>query len=137
MTKSKPDTILDAGPTVDIQGTTYTIRRLGFQDVFKVARILGRGVAVLGDQGSELTPGQILQVIIASMTTNEQEVIDLLASLIGETRESITDPERFPMDSMVDIIKVLAEHQDLRAFLAKVQAMTETLPEMQTAMKTG
>jgi hypothetical protein len=35
------------------------------------------------------------------------------------------------MDAIVDVASALAEHQDLRAFLAKVQALMTRLPEMQ------
>jgi hypothetical protein len=131
------DPILDEGPIVSIAGTDYRIRRLGFQDVFKVARILGRGIAVLGDQGSNLTPGQAIQVIMASMTANEDEVLDLLASILGVNRKDFADTARFPMEAIVDVAEALANHQDLRAFLAKVQALMERLPEMQNQTQTA
>jgi hypothetical protein len=40
------------------------------------------------------------------------------------------------MDALVDVAAALAEHQDLRAFLAKVQALMERLPEMQQQTET-
>jgi hypothetical protein len=134
--KHTPDPILDKGPTVTINGTEYTIRRLGFGDVFKVARILGNGIAVLGDQGANLTAGQILQVLLSSMTKNETEVLELLASVLNVTKAEIVNPDLFPMESIVDVLQALGEHQDLRAFLAKVQALTERLPEMQNLTQT-
>lgn len=133
----KLDPILDEGPTVNIAGTEYQIRRLGFQDVFKVARILGRGIAVLGDQGSNLSPGQAIQIVMASMTANEDEVLDLLASILGVSRKDFNDADRFPMEAIVDVAEALAQHQDLRAFLAKVQALIERLPEMQNQTQTA
>jgi hypothetical protein len=129
------DPILDEGPIVTIAGVDYTIRRLGFRDVFKVARVLGRGIAILGDQATQLTPGQAIQVIVASMSSNEAEVLDLAASILGVSRAELDDSARFPMDSIVDVAAALAEHQDLRAFLAKVQGLMERLPEMQAATK--
>jgi hypothetical protein len=128
----KLDPILDEGPIVTIAGVDYRIRRLGFRDVFKVSRVLGRGLAILGDQASSLTPGQAIQVIVASMSQNENEVLDLAASILGVTRSDLEDTDRFPMDAIVDVASALAEHQDLRAFLAKVQALMTRLPEMQT-----
>jgi hypothetical protein len=127
----KLDPILDEGPIVTIAGVDYRIRRLGFRDVFKVSRVLGRGLAILGDQASSLTPGQAIQVIVASMSQNENEVLDLAASILGVTRSDLEDTDRFPMDAIVDVASALAEHQDLRAFLAKVQALMTRLPEMQ------
>ena len=127
------EAIINEGITIDIAGETYTMRRLGLRDVFKVVRILGSGVGMLSDIGDTPTPGQTLQVLIASMTANEEEVLSLVADLIGVTREDLNDPERFPMESVVDIFKTLSDHQDLRAFLSKVAGMMESLPEMQTA----
>ncbi len=127
------EAIINEGIKIDIAGETYTMRRLGLRDVFKVVRILGSGVGMLSDIGDTPTPGQTLQVLIASMTANEEEVLSLVADLIGVTREDLNDPERFPMESVVDIFKTLSDHQDLRAFLSKVAGMMESLPEMQTA----
>jgi len=127
------DTILSEPTTVTIAGETYELRRLGLQDVFKVARILGNGVAVLGDTSGTYSPAQAVQVLVASMTRNEDEVLNLVADLLKVDRKTLADPEKFPMDSMIDIFTALSEHQDLKAFLARIAALTERLPEMQTA----
>lgn len=127
-----PDPILSDDTTVVIAGETYTVRRLGLRDVFKVARILGRGVALLGDNATNLTPGQTMQVLISSLTANEDETLDLIADVLSVKRAEIDDAARFPMESIIDVLQALAEHQDLKAFLARVQRLTETLPEMQT-----
>ena len=127
------DTILSEPTTVTIAGTEYTLRRLGLQDVFKVARILGNGVAVLGDTSGTYSPVQAVQVLVASMTRNEDEVLNLVADLLKVDRKTLANPEKFPMDSMIDIFTALSEHQDLKAFLARIAALTERLPEMQTA----
>lgn len=127
--KDKPDPILSEAPTVEIAGETYELRRLGLRDVFKVARVLGNGIAVLGDE--RYGPGQVLQVLIASMAQNEEEVLTLVADVLGLKRKDLDDPERFPMESIVTVFEALSEHQDIRAFLAKVEAMMKRLPEMQ------
>jgi len=127
------DTILSEPATVTIAGETYELRRLGLQDVFKVARILGNGVAVLGDTSGTYSPAQAVQVLVASMTRNEDEVLNLVADLLKVDRKTLADPNKFPMDSMIDIFTALSEHQDLKAFLARIGSMAERLPEMQTA----
>lgn len=127
--KDKPDPILDDAPTVEIAGETYTVQRLGFRHVFRVARIIGNGVAVLGDE--RYGPAQILQVLVASMTQNEDEVLSLIADLIGVERKELDDPERFPMPSFVDVLEVISESGDLRAFLANIEKLIAKLPEMQ------
>lgn len=133
--KDKPDPILEEAAKVEIAGETYTIRRLGLRDVFRVARILGNGVAVLGDAGS-YTPGQIIQVLVASMTRSEEEVLSLIADLLGVKRGDLDDTQRFPMDSIVDVFEALSRSQDLQAFLARLEGMMGSLPEMQQAAKT-
>jgi len=131
--KQEQDPVLSEGFTIDINNETYTMRRLGLRDVFRVARILGNGVAVLGDGGSTYSSGQVVQVLVASMTRNETEVLDLLADLLNIDRATLDDPNKFPMESMIDVFEGLSEHQDLKAFLARIAALTERLPEMQTA----
>lgn len=130
--KSKADPILDQGQAIEIAGTTYTVRRLGLRDVFKVARILGNGIAVLGDAAS-YTPGQVLQILVASLSRAENEVMALIADVLNVDRKALDDPELFPMDSIIDILKALAEGQDIAAFLTKIEALMEANPEMKTA----
>ena len=129
----KQDPILSTGTTVEIAGNTYTLRRLGLQDVFKVARILGNGVAMLGEAGDKYSSVQIAQILIASMTRNETEVLDLIADLLSVERKLLNDPSLFPMDSMIDILDALSKHQDLASFLARLTALMETVPSMKTA----
>lgn len=127
------EAITSEGIQIEIAGEQYTMRRLGMRDVFRVVRILGNGVAALGASNEPPTAGQVLQVLVHSMTVNENEVLDLIADLLSVDRAELNNPDKFPMESIVDIFKTLSEHQDLKAFLAKVASLTETLPEMQTA----
>ena len=127
--KPEVDPILYEAPTVEIGENEYAVRRLDTRDVFKVARILGRGVSMLADPNSLQHPSQVLQVLIASMTVNEDEVQKLLASLIGVP---LKEWESFPPTAVIDVLEVLSKHQDLQDFLARVQRLTEMLPEMQT-----
>jgi hypothetical protein len=126
------DPILSTGTTVDIAGKTYTLRRLGLQDVFRVARILGNGVAVIGNANDKYNSVQIAQILIASMTRNEAEVLDLIADLLNVERKLLNDPNVFPMDSMLDIFDALSKHQDLANFLARLTALMGTAPSMTT-----
>ena len=139
-TKPKPepkpeheDTILSSPTTIEIEGHTYTLRRLGLRDVFRVSRILGRGVGILGDLGPSITPGQAAQVIVASMSVNEEEVMELLASVLDLKVRDLEDTSRFPMPSILTIVKALVEGQDMKEFFDRLSAMMEEFPEMQTA----
>ena len=129
--KTTIDPVMDAAPTVLIAGRTYELRRLGLSDVFRVSRILGRGASMLADAG-QFTVGQIVQVLIGSVTANEDEVLDLIADVLQVERAEVNDPNRFPMPCVIDIFEALARHQDLAGFLVRVQALTERLPETTT-----
>ncbi|MDR9391959.1 MAG: hypothetical protein RI554_08010 [Trueperaceae bacterium] len=131
--KQEQDPVLSENFVITVAGTEYEMRRLGLRDVFRVARILGNGVAVLGDGTNQYTPGQVVQVLIASMTRNETEVLALLADLLDVKIDDLQDPNKFPMESIIDVFEGLSEHQDLKSFLARIAALTERLPEMQTA----
>ena len=122
------DPLLYEPPTVTIDGETYALRKLGTRDVYALARILGRGVGVLANPDG-IHPAQVLQVLIASMTVNEDEVQKLLASLISVP---LKEWELMPPTAVIDVLEALAAHQNLQDFFAKLQRLTETLPEMQT-----
>lgn len=132
MSQAKADPILDEAPTLTIAGVEYPLRRLGLRDVFRVARILGSGISVIGDAGN-YSPGQLLQVLVASMTRAEDDVLELIADLIGVKRKDLDDTARFPMDSIITVLQGMAEHMDLKAFLARVQTLMENNQEMQIA----
>ena len=136
MPKKKTETIKDdpaliEPQAIDVAGETYTVKRLGFKHVFRVGRILRNGMHVLGDE--RFTPGQMLQVLIACMTEAEDEVMHLIADLLGVNRKALDDPERFPMASFPELISVIAENQDLQDFLAGVEKALEKMPAAKTA----
>lgn len=122
------DPILDEPPVITIAGEAYVLKRLGMKHAFRVARVLGRGVALLADGAKDVSPGQVMQVLLASFTANEEEVLALIADVLNVKRSDLDDAERFPMDAIVDVLEGLAKHQDLRAFLSRVQAAAEHLP---------
>lgn len=121
------DPVLIEPTTLTIAGNEYTLRRLGLRDVFKVSRILGRGIAALAENGIT-NPGQVLQVLVASMNQNEDEFLKLIADLLNVKRTDLDDPDLFPMESFIDIVAAIAASQDLRGFFSKVQALTGSLP---------
>jgi hypothetical protein len=130
MPKTTPtphDPILHEPTTLIIAGNEYTLRRLGLRDVFKVSRILGRGIAALGER-NEQSPTQVLEILIASLNESEDDVLKLISDLLNVPRKTLDDPALFPIDSFIDIITAIAANQDLRSFFVKVQALTSGLP---------
>lgn len=130
------DPILDPGPIVEINGESYPVRRLGIRDTFRVARIVGAGVLAMNKplNTDDLQKEEvIMELLAAGMVRAEGEVIGLLADVIGVKADELTDPERFPMGSEIDIIQALANSQDLKAFFTKLGKLIKQLPEAQTA----
>lgn len=124
--------IVGVKPTVEIEGKTYTMRRLGMQDTFRLARILGVGFSRLTgiaavDKLDVETAGLAM---MAAMPYAENEILGLFASLIGVTLEDIKNPELFPFGSELDIMEGLAEHQDLKAFFTRLERLMDKIPAL-------
>lgn len=130
-TETKPDPVLTEAATVEIAGETYTVQRLSFRHAFKVGRILGNAVGVVGD--TRYSALEVAQVFVASLVRAEDDVMALLADLLDVDRKDLDDPERFPMASLVDVAEAISQNQDLRDFLDKLGKLMEKMPEMQTA----
>lgn len=110
-----------AKATVTINEETYTMRRLGIEDAWTIADIMGAGVAAVGGQVDE---SQTMQVLVASMSKKKDAVMDLIADVLSVNRETLADPERFPISSIITILQALAEHPDLKEFLEDVGKLT-------------
>lgn len=121
-------------PVVVVDGREYRMRRLGLQDTFRLARILSAGAARLGAELSklDLTAETAVLLLIAGVPYAERETMELLADLLGVPVMELADPERFPMDAIVDIASALAEHQDLRAFFDKFAKLVQATPSLRT-----
>ena len=115
-------------PTVVIKGKEYKLRRLGITDIFKLGRILAVGAAGMGKEIGklELNPGVLAGLLIVSFPYAENQCLEFLASIIGVKAEDLKNPELFPVDSILDILKVLAEHEDVKAFFTKLGALLKT-----------
>ena len=128
--------IVGTKPTVEIEGKTYTVRRLGIPDMFTVIRILGVGVKQLGTMGGlqSLDSASVALALVAAIPYAEDEILDLLADLIGVEGADIRNPDLFPLGSEIAIIEALAQHQDLRAFFTRLQGLMKANPALQKVM---
>ena len=108
--------------TITIKGKKYKVRRLGVSDIFKLGRILAVGAAGMGKEIGklELNPGVLAGLLLVSFPYAEDQCLEFLASIIGVKIEDLKDPKTFPVDSILDILKVLAEHEDIKAFFTKL-----------------
>lgn len=129
------EVILDqSGPTVEIAGKSYPLRRLNVRDTFACARIAATGAARMGqslDQAS-LDGDTLTFAMVSGIVYAEDEALRLMASVIGVSAKDLENPDRFPMDTPVVIGKALAEHQDLKAFFTSLGTLFQQLPETQT-----
>lgn len=127
--------ILDNGPQIEINGDTYTVRRLGVKDTFTLARILAAGALAVGQERlieTGGTPDQLAQVLLAGVVAVENIAIDFLASVINVKRRDFENPELFPMGAEIQIIEALVTHVDVKSFFAHAQALATKLPETLT-----
>jgi len=109
-------------PIVTIKNKEYKLRRLNVSDIFKLGRILGVGAAGMGKEigKMELNPGVLAGLLLVSFPYAEKQCLDFIASIIDAKVEDLKDPEIFPVDSILDILKVLVEHEDVKAFFGKL-----------------
>lgn len=126
--------IVGEKPTVEIEGKTYTIRRLGIPDTFRIIRILGIGVQQLGNMAGGLNERAMVLAIVAAIPYAEDEIMDLLADLVGVDGADVRNPEIFPLGSEIAIIEALSKHQDLKAFFTRLRSLAESNPAIQQAM---
>ena len=123
-------------PTVEIEGRTYKLRRLGISDTFAIARILGIGVKQLGNLGiGSLNEQAAVLAIIAAIPYAEDEILDLLADIVGVDGSDIRNPDLFPLGSEIAIIEALSKHQDLQAFFTRLQGLLKSNPALQKAVE--
>lgn len=129
--------IVGVKPTVEIEGKTYTIRRLGIPDMFTIVRILGIGIKQLSNVRDiqSMDRSGIALALIAAIPSAEDEVMDLLADIVGVDGATIRNPELFPVYSVIDIVEALSEHQDLKAFFTALQGLVASNPALQKAME--
>ena len=129
------ETIVGDVPVVEIEGRTYTIRRLGIADTFRIIRILGIGINQLGNMGGGLNERSMALAIVAAIPYAEDEIMDMLADLVGVDSADIRKPEVFPLGSEIAIIEALSKHQDLKAFFTQLQRLAESNPAIKQAMQ--
>jgi len=138
------------GPTLEIAGQDYNVRRLGLVDIKWLAELLAGGTGYLEGLLSQkanlsnLSPEAIGSLILGYIPTAFDSIADWMAGLIGMSREDIRDPNLFPLGSEIQVIEAVVSHEDVAAFfdramgLAKhpgLKSMMKRLPKPSTASK--
>lgn len=125
-------------PGVDIQlsnGCIYTMRRLSAMDWPHMARLIrdifGRGVIEVGlrvkRQEDIFTPDGLSTILLMGLPACENTVMEFIADLLGVTTDDLADPEKFPLDGIIDIVEALDAHPDVAAFLARAHTLRTVL----------
>ena len=124
--------LLTETPTVEINGETYELRRLGVRDTFAIARIISVGASAMGKDGvpSDASPEVMARLMLNGVLRAEGHALNLMASVIDVDPKDLEDPEKFPMDAVLTIGEGLAKHQDLKAFFTSLVSLMTRLPEM-------
>ena len=119
------------GPTLEIAGREYTVRRLGILDVMALGKIYASCQARQAFQlktlfdGAEISVNMLGATLISAIPYEGEAICKFMASLVGVDVESFKDPNVFPLGSEIQIIDKLIEHEDVLAFLERVQGMAK------------
>jgi hypothetical protein len=126
-------------PVIEIEGTTYTLRRLSIPDTFRVMKMIGKIMAGLGPNAVTLSAidlekpetiaTKLFPLLLNGLQYAEQDLMAFLADVIGVTPAELADPERFPIYAVMDIINGLVNHPDFTAFFTKLATFAQT-PDM-------
>lgn len=137
MTEKKPDKkdfdelepfIGESSTAISIKGKEYRLRRLNITDIFKIGRILGIGAAGMGKEigKMDLNPGVLAGLLLVSFPYAEKQCLEFIASVINVKIDDLRNPEIFPVDSILDIFKILIEQEDVKAFFDKLVGLLKT-----------
>jgi hypothetical protein len=131
---SATEVIAGEGPVVVVVGVSYTMRRLGLRDAFKIAKVLAAGFAsVSGAVKVDFTDAEsagesITTLLMAGVPFAEDEIIALLADVLQVPDGVLSDPDTFPLDSLVEVIEGITKHPDLQSFTKRLAALLRALP---------
>lgn len=128
----KTDPALPYRESIEIEGKRYKLRRLGATHIFPLSTVLAYG-ARLFDNRAEIGTAQLVQMLIAALHQSQDAVLECVAYKLGVTVEELSDSERFPLDSVMELFEVMAEAPEVRTFLDKLQTKTGMLFPTETA----
>lgn len=131
---------LAEGPTFELAGHTYTMRRLNYHDHSRFAGIVDQalrhgkidlvGVAARGDGAEQMRT--VITLLLGALTYAPKEVFGFLASVLEIDRPTLLDPERFPFASMPMVLGKLKEHPDLADFFVAMGALAALADKQST-----
>ena len=133
--------IVEEPRRIVIDGREYTLRRLTVADTFRILKIVakGAGAALLADQLPKVRAmtatdalGYLAGLVLAAIPYAQQEICELLGSLIGLSGEEFA---QLPMGSEIDVLNALAQTSDLQAFALSFFRLLSVNGPMQTQLQ--
>lgn len=121
--------ILKEKPVATINGTRYTMRRLGIPDVFKFAKIFGPHIHTLADMlaksddETKAVGANMIATIITLVPELQEPLVGYVASVIGVETSALEDPEQFPLSSIDELFNAISTHPDLKSFLERLSPL--------------
>lgn len=131
---AKTSAITTEYPSFVANDKTYTLRPLGLGDVVKVTRLLAKAAQNTKAKSYKTQQAMIMDMIMSAVELDD-EIFSVIADVVGVTKDELTDPNLFPIDSSIDIFESLSKHPDLQRFFTKVQKMAETNENLQNLQK--
>jgi len=130
------NTFIGNTPEIKINGVFYKMRRMSLADTFKLLRIIAIGASGIGKEitNLEINVESIIGILVVGFPYAERPIINFLSSLLGVTTEDLNNPEKFPMDSVLEIIDALRRHVDFQVFFKKLNGMLDN-PQVKTYLK--
>lgn len=115
-------------PSVEIEGRTYQMRRLGLLDAMLGLRVFSAASGgVLRVSGSDgLSEETLAFALLGALPYAQDPVEQLLAGVLQVEKKQLEDPDQFPMGSFVKIVEALSKHPDLTDFLDSVGSLRKT-----------
>lgn len=113
--------LLTQKPTLEIEGKTYTFRRLGILDVRKVAGIVSRRLPQLATVGDDTTGAGV--AIVTIILEEIENLTPMICEIMGIPVEDFENPDIVPLADVPRIAQTLAEHPDIDAFVKNVQSL--------------
>lgn len=122
--------LLAEAPSVKVGEKTYPLRRLGIRDVWTFARILRNagtsGLTSVIDLVKQQKMDQRqagMFAILLGLVDQEEELMKWLANIMRIDVESLSNPDQFPLGSLIDIIQALSDHPDMADFFTRLETL--------------
>jgi hypothetical protein len=117
--------IIAAKPKIVIAGVEYTMRRLGFTDINKLAPVLGKTLRTV--DFSERESNVIGVQMAGGILENFENLSPWIASVLGISNEELNNPDLFPLSELDVLVSGFVEHPDWKGFIGSLGKILPSL----------